>query len=229
MPSIQFDPKPEISVVLTTYNRSRYLKNCINSVTRQTFEDWELVIVDDGSTDDTFEIVSLYLAEHRNIRYLKHQNRQVGYARNAGIQASFGKYITFIDSDDTYKATHLESRLEFMRTHPEIDIIQGGFEMEGEFFVRDYFRPDKTISIRECVLCPTFFGKRNVYFQLSGFKNLACSEDTEFWQRAKKMFKTQDIKQPETYIYTRAKESLTRSLLEEMSPQKITKYQASEI
>ncbi len=87
----------------------------------------------------------------------------------------------------------------------------------------------KQLALESVFYALHFFGKRNVYFQLSGFKNLACSEDTEFWQRAKKMFKTQDIKQPETYIYTRAKESLTRSLLEEMSPQKITKYQASEI
>jgi len=216
MPSIQFDPKPEISVILTTYNRSDYLKTCINSVIEQTFQDWELVIVDDGSQDNTTEVVNSYLLEYRNIRYLKHQNRQVGYARNAGIQASFGKYITFIDSDDTYKPHHLESRWEFMQTHAEIDLIEGGFEIEKEFFVSDYFQSGKTISIKECVLCPTFFGKRYVFFELSGFNNLAYSEDTDFWERAEKVFKTQHIKEPETYIYTRAETSLSKTFIEQV-------------
>lgn len=214
MPPVQFEPQPEISIILPTYNRASYLEKCIDSIIGQTFQNWELMIIDDGSEDNTFEIVNLYLQKHPNIRYLKHQNRKVGYARNAGIQASFGKYITFIDSDDTYKPNHLESRLKFMQDNPEIDLIQGGFELEKEFFVHDYYQPNKTISIRECVLCPTFFGKRNVFFELTGFSNLEYSEDTEFWERAEKVFKTYHLQEPETYVYTRGETSLSKNFLE---------------
>ncbi|MFM6453779.1 MAG: glycosyltransferase family 2 protein [Planktothrix sp.] len=75
----------------------------MNSVINQTFKDWELLIVDDGSQDQTFEIINPFLEQWENIRYLKHKNRKQSLSRNAGIQASFGKYITFIDSDDQYK------------------------------------------------------------------------------------------------------------------------------
>ncbi|BAY98818.1 family 2 glycosyl transferase [Tolypothrix tenuis PCC 7101] len=217
MSSIIFDISPQISVLLCTYNREQYLSNCINSVINQTFKDWELVIVDDGSQDNTFAIVNPYLQEFRNIRYLKHQNRKLGYAKNAGIQASFGRYITFIDSDDAYKPNHLESRIGYMQTHPEIDLIEGGFDSEEEIWVADYYQPGKTINLRECVLGPTFFGKRQVFFELKGFNNIPYGEDTDFWQRAETIFKTQKITEPQTYIYTRAETSITKTFVEKIS------------
>lgn len=217
MSSIIFDISPQISVLLCTYNREQYLSNCINSVINQTFKDWELVIVDDGSQDNTFAIVNPYLQEFRNIRYLKHQNRKLGYAKNAGIQASFGRYITFIDSDDAYKPNHLESRIGYMQTHPEIDLIEGGFDSEEEVWVADYYQPGKTINLRECVLGPTFFGKRQVFFELKGFNNIPYGEDTDFWQRAEKLFNTQKITEPQTYIYTRAETSITKTFVEKIS------------
>jgi glycosyltransferase involved in cell wall biosynthesis len=218
MSSINFDIQPEISVILCTYNRESYLKNCIDSVINQTFKDWELLVVDDGSQDQTFELVDSYLQRLPNIRYLKHRNRKLGYSKNIGIQSSLGNYITFIDSDDTYKSHHLESRLEYMLTHPEIDIIQGGFDYDDEIFVVDYFQPGKTINLRECVLGPTFFGKKKVFLELKGFNNIAYGEDTDFWERVKKIFSTAKITEPETYVYTRASDSITKTVLEQTSP-----------
>ncbi|MBC1237434.1 glycosyltransferase family A protein [Nostoc sp. 2RC] len=217
MPSINFYPLPEISIILSTYNRAKYLNDCINSVLEQTFRNWELIIVDDGSQDETFTVVNSYLQGYENIRYLKHQNRKAAFARNAGIQASFGNYITFLDSDDTYKNNHLESRREYMQANPEIDLIEGGYEIEEEFFVADCFKPGEKISIRECVVGGTFFGKRKVFWELKGFKNVDYGEDAELWSRAEKIFKTHKIKEPETYIYTRTETSTTKIFMDKIS------------
>ncbi|MBE9058405.1 glycosyltransferase family A protein [Sphaerospermopsis sp. LEGE 08334] len=213
MTPINFDPIPEVSVVICTYNRDTYLENTINSVINQTFKDWELIIADDGSQDHTFDVVNHYVQKFNNIRYLKHQNKKQSYAKNAGIQASFGKYITLLDSDDSYKPNHLESRFEYMKANPEIDLIEGGFFSEEEIIVADYYQPGKLINLRECVLGPTFFGKRKVFFELGGFKHISYGEDTDFWERAEKIFKTQKITKPETYVYTRAEISVTKSFL----------------
>ena len=70
MSSINFENWPEISVILCSYNRAKYLNKCIDSVINQSFTDWELVIVDDGSDDNTFEIVYSYLQKLSNVRYL---------------------------------------------------------------------------------------------------------------------------------------------------------------
>ncbi|MGJ5672167.1 MAG: glycosyltransferase family 2 protein [Nostochopsis sp.] len=217
MSNVLFDLTPEISVILCTYNREKYLDNCINSVIAQTFKDWELIIVDDGSQDNSFDIVNIYVQKFRQIRYIKHQNRKLAYSKNIGIKNSFGKYITFIDSDDVYKPNHLESRLGFMKANPDIDLIEGGFFTEEEVLVADYFQAGKTINLRECVLGPTFFGKRQVFLELQGFENIAYGEDTDFWYRAVKFFKTQKVTQPETYVYTRAETSITKSVIENFS------------
>jgi glycosyltransferase involved in cell wall biosynthesis len=215
--SVIFEETPEISIILCTYNRAKYLNNCIDSVLNQTFKDWELLVVDDGSQDNTFEIVNSYIQKCDKIRYLKHTNRKLWYSKNAGIQASFGNYITFLDSDDAYKPNHLESRLEYMKAHLEVDLIEGGFETEEEVWVADYFKPGQKINLRECVLGPTFFGKRHVFFQLKGFNNISYGEDTDLWYRAEKKFRTQKLAEPQTYLYTRAETSITKSVLENIS------------
>jgi glycosyltransferase involved in cell wall biosynthesis len=217
MSPIAFDISPEISIIVCTYNRAHYLNKGIDSVLNQTFTNWELLIVDDGSSDNTFEIVNSYLDKYNNIRYLKHQNKKQCYAKNAGIQASFGRYITLLDSDDSYKPNHLESRLEYMKAHPEIDLIQGGFFSEEEILVADYYQPSKLINLKECVLGPTFFGKRKVFFELEGFKHMTYGEDTDLWERAEKIFKTHTIKEPETYIYTRAETSVSKNFTNSVS------------
>ncbi|WP_026098949.1 glycosyltransferase family 2 protein [Kamptonema formosum] len=217
MMTLNYDLSPEISIILCTYNRAKYLNDCIDSAINQTFQNWELLVVDDGSQDNTFEIVNSYIQKFKNIRYIKHQNRKQGFSRNVGIQASLGKYITFIDSDDTYKVNHLESRHAYMQSNPDVDLISGGLFSEEEFYCTDYFQPDRIINIRDCVMGPTFFGKREVFFELNGYSDLSYGEDTDFWQRAEKKFKTQKLTEPETYVYTRAETSITKSALDKIS------------
>ena len=89
----------KISIVLPTYNRSVFLKNTINSILDQTFKNWELVIIDDGSTDNTRKIVSSFLVDKR-IKYIYQKNQERSAARNTGINRSTGDYICFVDSDE---------------------------------------------------------------------------------------------------------------------------------
>jgi glycosyltransferase involved in cell wall biosynthesis len=217
MSPIKFDINPEISVILCTYNRANYLNRCIDSLVNQTFTNWELLVVDDGSNDHTFTVVNGYIENFANIRYLRHKNKKQCYAKNVGIQASFSQYITFLDSDDAYKPNHLQSRIEYMQANPEIDLIEGGFFSEEEIWLADFFQPGKFINLKDCVLGPTFFGKRSVFFQLQGFNHMNYGEDADFWKRAEQVCKTQKIKEPETYIYTRAETSITRTFTDQIS------------
>ncbi|XTZ11027.1 MAG: glycosyltransferase family 2 protein [cyanobacterium endosymbiont of Rhopalodia yunnanensis] len=201
---------PEVSVILATYNRAEYLTECIQSVLKQTYQNWEFIIVDDGSLDHTFEIVNPYLDKFSNIRYLKHKNRGAALSRNIGIKASFGDYITFIDSDDQYLSNHLQSKLDFFEKYPEIELIVGGFKSNEETWVTDYYNPDQKVNIQNCVICPTLFGRKYVFFELEGFQDILYGEDTDLWERAAKKFKTQKIVEPLTYLYTRAADSVSR-------------------
>ncbi|NJP05066.1 MAG: glycosyltransferase family 2 protein [Chloroflexaceae bacterium] len=203
----------EVSIILATYNRASYLHRCIDSVMEQSFTNWELVVIDDGSTDDTFGIVNAYVERDSRVKYGKHSHRGVVQSKNAGMQASSGRYITFIDSDDTFEKDHIQTRLDYMHRHPVLDIIEGGVEMTEEIYMIDYFNRGRLIHIRECVLGATFFGKRHIFFALKGFQDTeyAYGEDTDFWMRAEQRFHTQKIDQPRTYWYTRAEDSITKT------------------
>ena len=216
MNNFNFPFIPEVSVILATYNRAKYLTECLQSVLNQTYQDWEFIVVDDGSQDNTFEIINPYLEKFSKIRYLKHKNRGAALSRNTGIKASFGNYITFIDSDDQYLSNHLQSKLDFFQKHPEIELIAGGFKSEQETWVTDYYNPGQKVNIQDCVICPTFFGKRYVFFELQGFQNIVYGEDTDLWERAGKKFKTKKIVEPLTYLYKRAADSVSRQFFHEL-------------
>ena len=202
--------QPTVSVVLGTWNRAPLLSRCIESVLAQTIPNWELIVVDDGSEDDTFAVVDAYLRQHANIRYLRQSNRGAPLARNAGILAASGRHLTFLDSDDHYLPNHLASRLELLRAHPEVDLLQGGLLLEEEVLVVDYYRRDRMIDLRNCVVLPTFFGRREVFLELGGFRDLPYGEDTDLWERAGERFQRLWIREPATYAYTRAATSITR-------------------
>lgn len=194
--------EPIVSIVLPTYNRKRLISRAINSVLNQTFRNWELIIVDDGSNDNTFEVVDSYLQKHENIRYIKHSNRKPPLSQNAGILLSVGKYISFLGSDDEYKPTYLEERINYLESHLDTDLIHGGVEIVGHPFVKDKNDLSKVIHLSECIIGGTFFGKKEVFLALDGFRNLKYSDDSDFYERAITKFKIEKVYFP-TYVYYR--------------------------
>jgi glycosyltransferase involved in cell wall biosynthesis len=206
---MRFNWKPEISVIMPTFNRARHLETAVQSVIQQSIRNWELIIVDDGSSDNTFATLDPFIAAFPNIRYLKHSNRKAALSRNAGIQASFGRYITFLDSDDHYLDNHLETRMEIISRLPEIDLITGGFLCDETTMVKDRNNPLELIHIRECTLGGTFFGKKELFIALEGFRELDYAEDAELWERASTRFAVKKIEDPKTYVYRRAEDSTT--------------------
>ncbi|TAD96383.1 MAG: glycosyltransferase family 2 protein [Bacteroidetes bacterium] len=174
----------KISVIITTYNRSSLLIRAIDSVLNQTFKEFELIIVDDGSTDNTTQIVESYLYSYDNIRFVKHKNRKQALSLNTGIQIAQGNFITFLDSDDEYLPTHLESRFNYMQSFPETDILHGGMEIIGNPYVPDKFDTSQQIHIDDCVAGGTIFGKKDIFFELDGFLEIPYSSDSNFIDRA---------------------------------------------
>jgi glycosyltransferase involved in cell wall biosynthesis len=117
-----------VSVIIPTYNRSYCVWKAIDSVRNQTHSNWEVVVVDDGSTDDTHSVIrSRYGADVR-IRYIYQTNAGVSAARNTGIRASRGNYIAFLDSDDIWKPWKLNVQLGCFRAFPEIGMAWTNFE-----------------------------------------------------------------------------------------------------
>lgn len=101
---------PFFSIVLPTYNRASFIEAAVGSVIGQTYTDWELIIIDDGSTDNTKEIVAKFT--DTRIRYIWQQNAERSAARNKGINLSNGEFICFLDSDDTWKPYHLQTHFD---------------------------------------------------------------------------------------------------------------------
>lgn len=103
------------SVVLPTFNRSNFITGAINSLLNQTYDDWELIIVDDGSTDNTKKVVEQFSKKDSRIKYHYQKNSERSAARNNGINKTKGNYICFIDSDDLYEEGYLNALHKFIQ------------------------------------------------------------------------------------------------------------------
>ncbi len=203
---------PAVSVILPTFNRAKLILRSVESVICQTFENWELVIIDDGSTDETYGVLEkLVLADERLI-YLKHSNRKLPISLNTGLKIASGEYVAFLGSDDEFKPDHLKLRVEYLNSHPEIDLLHGGVEIIGDPFVKDKNDQSKKIHLSECVIGGTFIGKREMFLELDGFKDLKYSEDSELFERAEKKYKIAKV-DFKTYIYYRdTEDSITNQI-----------------
>ncbi|MDR1473100.1 MAG: glycosyltransferase [Lactobacillales bacterium] len=107
----------KVSIILPTYNVADYLEECITSILKQTYQNWEAIFVNDGSTDDSVEIIRRYMKRDSRIRLISQKNSGAGIARNNGLKNALGQYICFADPDDFLAANLLESNLKMIQEH----------------------------------------------------------------------------------------------------------------
>ncbi len=184
----------------------------INSVCRQSFRDWELLVIDDGSSDDTLSIVAAIIEKDDRIKYERIEHCGHIRAKNFGLTIASGSYITFIDSDDEYEKEHLESYYNILQS-ADFDLVYSCPKIIGEEYVPDLYNPGKMIHIDECAVGGTFAVKRELLLEYEGFPPVEYGEDAvllkKFREDGRKIFKSDD----RTYIYKREiEDSITRRL-----------------
>jgi glycosyltransferase involved in cell wall biosynthesis len=181
--------KPLVSVIIPTFNRAWCLAEAVDSVLAQEFGDFELIVVDDGSTDGTFSLLAGY---GDAIRVLRRENQGVSAARNAGIAAARGVLIAFLDSDDLWLPGKLRHQVAFFASHPEALICQ-----TEELWVRNGRRvnPGKRhrkrsgmifeASLDLCLVSPSAVMVRRELFERVGLfdERLPACEDYDLWLR----------------------------------------------
>jgi glycosyltransferase involved in cell wall biosynthesis len=112
---------PHVSVIIATYNRETFIARALSSVLSQSFRDFEVIVVDDGSSDGTEQVVRRCGGD--NVRYVFQKNAGPGAARNHGVRISTGKYVAFLDSDDMWMPTFLAQTVSALDAHPEADVV----------------------------------------------------------------------------------------------------------
>ena len=104
---------PEVSIIIPVYNNEQYIEKCIQSVLNQTFENFEVIVINDGSTDKSGEILEKLNREDSRIILIEQKNQGVAVARNRGMNKATGKYITFVDGDDYLKNNYIEKMYSY--------------------------------------------------------------------------------------------------------------------
>lgn len=180
----------KISVIIPTYNRREFLARAIDSVLDQSWQDFELIVVDDGSTDDTARSVAGYGGR---VRYLYQENRGPAAARNTGVRAAEGELIAFLDSDDRFAPEKLAVQQAAMAARPEYLISHTDeiWYRRGELLhqKKKHFRPNGFIfgeCLKLCVVGMSTVMLRREFFAKVGYfdEELPCCEDYDLWLRA---------------------------------------------
>jgi len=121
-----------VSIITPAYNAESYLTETVRSVQSQTFDDFEMLIVDDDSTDDTAEIAKRFAAEDPRIRLIRQANAGPSAARNTAIEQARGEYLALLDSDDLWMHTYLADQLAILAAHPDVDVVSANaFNLGG--------------------------------------------------------------------------------------------------
>lgn len=217
---------PFFSVVVCTYNRADIVGAALDSLLGQTEQDWECIIVDDGSTDATAEVLRRYCDRSPRFRMLYHGNRGQALSRNAGILASCGLFTTFLDSDDLYAPEHLSLRRQILCEHPDVEFLYGGVSIVGDPYVPDLERPGHTIHIGDCIVAGTIVVRRSTLVELGGFPDVAFGDDTALYERAYRAGVSIAAIDDPTYIYNRTRSDSLCTIMASGGEQAIRQYRS---
>lgn len=216
--------QPLISIIVPCYNQAQYLDECLQSVLNQTYQNWECILVNDGSLDNTDEIAQKWLEKESRFTYLNTKNRGLSSARNAGIEIAKGEWILPLDADDKIGNRYLElANKVFDKGYKIIYCNAQKFGLSNEKWdLPTYSR--KTLAIKNIIFCTAFFKKED-WIKVNGFDtNLKYGwEDWEFWIAILKDG-GEVYKLNETEFYYRIKEM---SMITEMSDKNSEKIKFS--
>ena len=192
------------SVIITTYNRAHLVTKSIESVLSQTFKEYEIIVVDDGSTDGTKGLLEERYAG--KIIYIgKKKNEGLSAARNTGIEASKGKYIAFLDDDDLWLPEKLELQVNLMQKKPFLGLVYCGYYgVNKTGGVLREVKPTKRGKIFDDILLSNCLGppsaslvKKEVFAKAGYFdENLSSSEDWDMWLRVSKLYEIDFVNRP---------------------------------
>ncbi|MDX1634508.1 MAG: glycosyltransferase [Marinobacter sp.] len=180
-----------ISVVTPTYNRADFLPEAVRSVLDQTFPDFELLIVDDGSTDNTREVLAPFLEDPR-VHYQYQANQGQSMARNHALSRARGRFICFLDSDNAWLPDKLEKQMAAFEQHPDVDVVygdiitidEGGRELSREN-MRRYSGHIAAQMLRDnCVSMNTAMARRRCFDEMGGMSGTRrVADDYDLWLR----------------------------------------------
>lgn len=174
---------PLISVIMPTFNRAEYIREALDSIKRQTFKDYEVIIVDDGSTDNTKEILENY----EGIHYIFQEHGGISKARNTAIKAAKGKWIAALDSDDLWKEEKLQKQVDYIQAHSECRIVYTGLCNFTDIPEDKLDKQQKELLQTDIMWClPTALIDAGLFAEIGLFdESLECGEDTDWNMRLK--------------------------------------------
>ncbi|ODS32018.1 MAG: glycosyltransferase [Candidatus Scalindua rubra] len=195
MDSQQLDQFPEISIIMPTYNNARYIGEAIDSVFSQTYDNYELIIIDNYSIDEMVEVVTSY--QSSKIKLIRFSNNGIiDASRNVGIRASKGKYIAFLDSDDLWLPEKLTRQVVYMERHLDLDLVYGLAKSIGNplFEGRLVAQPKGSafcstfegLFISNSIVCMTVMARASSLKRVGLFNedpNFVRVEDWDLWLR----------------------------------------------
>lgn len=197
----EINPSPEITVIMPCYNYAHYIGETINSLKNSTYKNWNCIIVNDGSTDDSENVIFNLIKDDKRFVYIKQPNKGLSGARNIGIRASNTKYILCLDPDDKISPTYIENGIKHLNTHEE-DILYYG---KAKLFYDDGTEKDWKLPkysygqlIYSNCIYSSFIYRKKDYERIGGYdENLKGYEDWDFLIRLlsddKKVYMADDI------------------------------------
>lgn len=191
-----------ISIIICTYNRADLLPKAVSSVLSQSYQDFELIIIDDASTDNTKDVIP----DDSRIKYYRNEvNLGISKSRNRGVSLATGEYIAMLDSDDYWLDNNkLQKQLDIINQDNKIGLVGTGIilvDEQGNKIKEDIFATSDDL-IRERILLKNQFAQSSVLFRKEAFsgydESLAVCEDLDLWLKIGKQFKLANLKEPLT-------------------------------
>ena len=186
---------PRVSVVIPTYNRADLIGETLQSVARQTFTDLECIVVDDGSTDNTDEVVAAFIARDPRFRYVRQANASATVARNHGLALAGGEYVAFVDSDDHFAPDRLAWQVAALDRDPAAVLVYGNAlhcqsrdMSQGEIYLADRVQKPSGWAFEDLLRCSAIYAplvRTSVIRRLGGFDITLpqAGEDWDMWLR----------------------------------------------